>query len=452
MADASDARLPVIAIIGRPNVGKSTLFNRLVGGRRAIVDDAPGVTRDRITGTCEWLGRRFTVVDTGGLDPDAEEGLVAQVRAQACAALRGCDVAVLLVDALEGLTPADAEVARLLRRECKAPLVLAVNKVDTERSEPLAADFASLGIDPIVPVAAESGRGVDELLDHVAALVPLGPETPAADAGAPTTVAIVGRPNVGKSSLLNRLLGEERVVVRPEPGTTRDAVDTRLTMGGRPYILIDTAGIRSRGRLALSLERAAVARAVRAMQRADVALIVLDAVEGITDQDTKIAGLAQEAGCGAILVVNKWDAAPAERAERGERIAAIRERLKYLEYAPLLTVSALTGLRVLGLFAVVDRVAAERAKRIPTAELNEFIRQALDRRPPPATRGRATKVRYATQAGVKPPTFVLFTNVADLHFSYRRYLVNCLREAYGFAGSPIRLVVRRGGGPAAGPG
>jgi GTP-binding protein len=438
-------RLPVIAIIGRPNVGKSTLFNRLVGGRRAIVDDLPGVTRDRLTGECEWLGRRFMVVDTGGLVPDAGGGLLAQVRAQACAALRACDVAVLLVDALEGLTPADAEVARLLRREGKAPLVLAVNKVDTARQEPLAADFASLGIDPIIPVAAESGRGVDDLLDHIAALVPLGPEAPAAEAG--TTVAIVGRPNVGKSSLLNRLLGEERVVVSPEPGTTRDAVDTRVVMGGRPYTLIDTAGIRARGRLTLSLERAAVARAVRAMERADVALILLDAMQGITEQDTKIAGLAQDAGCGAILVVNKWDAAPAGREDRAARIAAIRERLKYLDYAPLRTVSALTGLRVLELFAVVDRVAAERAKRVPTAELNEFLRQAVERRPPPAARGRADKLRYATQAGVRPPTFVLFTNAPDLHFSYRRYLVNCLREAYGFEGSPIRLVVRRGGGP-----
>ncbi len=450
MAESAVSGFPVIAIIGRPNVGKSTLFNRLVGGRRAIVDDRPGVTRDRITGECEWLGRRFTVVDTGGLDPDAEGGLLGQVRAQACAALRGCDVAVLVVDALEGLTPADAEVARLLRRECKAPLVLAVNKVDTATSEPLAADFASLGIEPAVPLAAESGRGVDDLLDHIAALVPLGPEAPAVASG--TTVAIVGRPNVGKSSLLNRLLGEERVVVSPEPGTTRDAVDTRLTVGGRSYTLIDTAGIRSRGKLTLSLERAAVARAVRAMERADVALILMDAVEGITEQDTKIAGLAQDAGCGAILVVNKWDVAPGGRAERTERIAAIRERLKYLEYAPLLTVSALTGLRVLDLFAVVDRVAAERAKRIPTAEVNEFLRQAVERRPPPAARGRAAKIRYVTQAGVKPPTFVLFTNVVELHFSYRRYLLNRLREAYGFEGCPIRLVVRRGGAPAGGTG
>jgi GTP-binding protein len=441
---------PVIAIIGRPNVGKSTLFNRMVGGRRAIVDDRPGVTRDRITGECEWLGRRFTVVDTGGLDPGAEAGLLAQIKAQACAALVGCDVVVLVVDALEGLTPADAEVARLLRRRAKAPLVLAVNKVDTAQAEPLAADFASLGIEPAVPVAAESGRGVDDLLDHIAALIPLGAEAAAEEAG--TTVAIVGRPNVGKSSLLNRLLGEERVVVSPEPGTTRDAVDTRVTVGGRPYTLIDTAGIRARGKLTLTLERAAVARAVRALERADVALILLDAVEGITDQDTKIAGLAQEAGCGAVIVVNKWDAAAPEREVRAARIAGIRDRLRYLAYAPLVTVSALTGLRALSLFDVVDRVAAERAKRVPTAELNDFLREALDRRPPPAVRGRAVKVRYATQAGVKPPTFVLFANVDDLHFSYRRYLVNCLREAYGFEGSPLRLVVRRSGGRPEGAG
>jgi len=434
----------VIAIIGRPNVGKSTLFNRLVGGRRAIVDNMPGVTRDRITGECEWRGRQYTVVDTGGLDPEAEGGLLAQVKAQVYAALRGCDVAVLVVDALQGLTPADAEVARLLHRQAKAPLVLAVNKVDTDRAGPLAADFASLGIDPSIPVAAESGRGVDDLLDHIAALVPLGPETPAAEPG--TTVAIVGRPNVGKSSLLNRLLGEERVVVSPEPGTTRDAVDTPLMVGGRPFTLIDTAGIRARGKLTLSLERAAVARSVRAMERADVALILLDAAEGITAQDTKIAGTAQDAGCGAILVVNKWDLAPPDAGEREARVAAIRERLKYLDYAPLVTVSALTGLRVLGLFETVEQVAAQRARRIPTPELNEFFRKAVDRRPPPAARGRAVKIRYATQAGVRPPTFVLFTNADELHFSYQRYLVNCLREAYGFAGSPIRLVVRRGSG------
>jgi GTP-binding protein len=291
---------------------------------------------------------------------------------------------------------------------------------------------------------------VDDLLDHIAALIPLGAEGPAQEAG--TTVAIVGRPNVGKSSLLNRLLGEERVVVSPEPGTTRDAVDTRVTVGARTYTLIDTAGIRARGRLTLTLERAAVARAVRAMERADVALILLDAVEGLTEQDTKIAGLAQEAGCGAVIVVNKWDAAAPDRAARAERIAGIRERLRYLAYAPLATVSALTGLRTLGLFDLVDRVAAARAKRIPTAELNEFLREALERRPPPAARGRAVKVRYATQAGVKPPTFVLFANVDDLHFSYRRYLLNCLREAYGFEGSPLRLVVRRSGGHPVGAG
>jgi len=432
--------VPIVAIVGRPNVGKSTLFNRLVGGRRAIVDDMPGVTRDRLYGECEWRGRQLVLVDTGGFEPDPT-GIMVQVRAQAEHAVAEADVIVFLVDAREGLTPADVEVAALLRRAAARPILLAVNKVDSTQQESLAAEFHRLGFDPLFPISSEQGQGIGELLDAVVARLP---EAKAAEepSGA-ITVAIVGRPNVGKSSLLNAILGAERVVVSPEPGTTRDAIDTRFRYEGREYVLVDTAGIRSKGRLGRSVERYSVSRALGAIRRADVALIVLDGAEGVTVQDTKIGGEAHAAGCASILVVNKWDLRAGEREAVGEIRQDIRDKFKYLDYAPVTFISALSGLRVMELFPTIDEVATARALRVPTAELNQVVQEAVTRRPPPAERGRPVRIRYTTQVAVKPPTFLIFSTAGGgLHFSYQRYLENCLRRAYGFPGTPIRVAVR----------
>jgi len=431
---------PVIAIVGRPNVGKSTLFNRLLGGRRAIVDDTPGVTRDRLYGECDWRGRRLVLVDTGGFEPEAT-GIMALVRVQAEQAVAEAGVILFMVDAKDGLTPTDIEVAALLRKAAARPILLVVNKVDAASQEALAADFHRLGFAEVLPISAEQGAGIGELLDAVAAQVP-GEEAPPAEAGA-VTVAVIGRPNVRKSSLVNRILGAERVLVSPEPGTTRDAVDTRFSYHGRNYVLVDTAGIRAKGRIGRSVERYSVARALAAVRRADVALILLDAVEGVTAQDTKIGGDAHEAGCASVLVVNKWDYRAGKPGAAEEFRLAVQERFKYLAYAPMTFVSALTGHRVMHLFPLIDTVAAERERRIPTPELNAVIQEAVTRRPPPADRGRQVRVRYVTQVGVKPPTFLCFgTAAGGLHFSYLRYLENCLRKAYGFRGTPIRLLVR----------
>lgn len=445
--------VPIIAIVGRPNVGKSTLFNRLLRGRRAIVDDTPGVTRDRLYGEFDWRGRRFILVDTGGFEPDAI-GIMALVRAQAEQAVAEADAILLLVDGKEGLTPADAEVAGLLRKAAQCPILLVVNKVDTAGQEALTAEFHRLGFSLVFPVSAEQGQGIGELLDAVTSKVPVRipsrdgtdsfgeAESPPQEPGA-VTVAVIGRPNVGKSSLVNQILGAERVVVSPEPGTTRDAVDTRFSYRGRDYILVDTAGIRAKGRIGRSVERYGVSRALAAVRRADVALILLDGVEGAAAQDTKIAGEAHEAGCASILVVNKWDRRSGERDAEARYRLALQEKFKYLAYAPIAFVSALTGDRVMHLFRLIDAVAAERERRIPTPELNAVIQEAVTRRPPPAERGRPVRLRYATQVGVKPPTLLCFATAAHgLHFSYLRYLENCLRQAYGFRGTPIRLVIR----------
>jgi GTP-binding protein len=432
--------VPIIAIVGRPNVGKSTLFNRLLRGRKAIVDDTPGVTRDRLYGEFDWRGRRFILVDTGGFEADPI-GIMAQVRAQAEQAVAEADVILLLVDAKDGLTPADAEVAGLLRKAARRPILLVVNKVDAAGQETLAAEFHRLGFQPVFPISAEQGQGIGELLDAAASQVPEA-EAPLQEPGA-VTVAVIGRPNVGKSSLVNRILGADRVLVSPEPGTTRDAVDTRFSYQGRDYILVDTAGIRAKGRIGRSVERYSVSRALAAVRRADVALILVDAVEGVTVQDTKIGGEAHEAGCGSILVVNKWDLKAGERDADAEYRLALQGKFKYLAYAPVAFVSALTGHRVMQLFRLIDAVAAERERRIGTPELNTVIQEAVTRRPPPAERGRAVRIRYATQVGVKPPTFLCFATAGSrLHFSYLRYLENCLRGVYGFRGTPIRLVVR----------
>ena len=429
-----------VVLVGRPNVGKSTLFNRLLGGRRAIVDDMPGVTRDRLYGECEWRGRRLVFVDTGGFEP-AGTGILALVRAQAEQAVAEADVILLLVDAKDGLTPVDTEVARLLRTGSHRPILLAVNKVDTVGQEPMAAEFHRLGLDRVFPISAEQGQGIGELLDAVTSILP--DAEGAQEAAGAITVAVVGRPNVGKSSLVNRILGAERVLVSPEPGTTRDAVDTRFTYRGRDYVFVDTAGIRAKGRIGHSVERYSVSRALAAVRRADVSLILLDGIEGVTSQDTKVGGEAHEAGCASILVVNKWDCRAGDPEAMATFRLALQDKFKYLAYAPTAFVSAKTGLRVLSLFRLIDSVAAERERRIGTSELNTVVGEAVARRPPPADRGRPVRIRYTTQVAVKPPTFLCFASTArGLHFSYLRYLENCLRQAYGFRGTPIRLSVR----------
>ena len=435
---------PTIAIVGRPNVGKSTLFNRLVGGRRAIVDALPGVTRDRNYGTTEWRGRHFSVVDTGGFEPAAPDPLMAQVETQARVAMEEAECVFFLVDGQAGLNPADAAFARILREEATRPVLLVVNKVDSARAEPRAAEFYRLGFERLFPISAEQGLGVGDLLDAAAALLPL-PAAPPEATGA-VTVAVVGRPNVGKSSLVNRLLGLPRVIVSPEPGTTRDAVDTPLTVAGRPYVLVDTAGIRAKGKVGYRVEAYSVLRALRSIDRCDVAILVLDVTSGAVGQDQKIAAYAAEAGCGLILAMNKWDVAPLGAA--GDEFALeLRRTFQYCDFAPIVTCSALTGLRVARLFPLVARVAAERDRRIATGELNRVLAEIVERTPPPTHKGRPVKIRYVTQGSTRPPTFIFFTNLPQgLPSPYRRFLAHRLRERYAFAGTPIRLLFRKGSG------
>jgi GTP-binding protein len=431
----------VVAIVGRPNVGKSTLFNRLTSSRKAIVRDTPGVTRDRIHGTCEFGGWRATVIDTGGLDPTSDEPLTAQVRKQVLAAIAEADALVFVVDGREGLTPFDQEVARLLRRVAK-PVVVAVNKVDAKGREAAAAEVYSLGMDPVVLVSAEHGRGVPELIEALATRLPSASGSTAEEPG-PIKIAVVGRPNVGKSSLVNAIAGQERVVVHAEPGTTRDAVDTLVTVEGRPYILVDTAGLRRKGRTEGALDKLSAVMARRSLERADLALVVLDAAEGVTTQDARIAGYAEAAGRAVVLVVNKWDLiGAADRAP--ELVRTLRERLPFLAHAPVAFTSARAGTGLRQLFETIDRVALDYAKEISTGELNRALSAAVERRPPGGVHGKTLKIFYATQTATRPPTFLLFVNdPAALHFSYERYLVSSLRERFGLAGCAVRLRLRR---------
>jgi GTP-binding protein len=436
----SASRLPAIAIVGRPNVGKSTLFNRLVGNRKAIVRDTPGVTRDRIRGLCRFGRWRASVIDTGGLDPSSAESLTAQVRAQVLAAIAEADALIFLVDGREGLTPLDDEVARLLRRVAK-PVLLAANKVDSAAQEAQLGDFYRLGMGTVFPVSAEGARGVDALLEAAAALLPGSHEEDTE--GESVRIAVVGRPNVGKSSLVNAIAGEERVVVHAEPGTTRDAVDTPVTVRGRPYLLVDTAGLKRKGRTEEGLDKLAAVMARRSLERAELALVVLDAVSGVSAQDARIAGYAEAAGRAVILVLNKWDLV--EGADRAPALMrALRERLPFLTYAPVVFTSAREKTGLDSLFETVEQVATEYARQVPTAELNRALIAATTRRPPAGVRGKTLKIYYATQMGTRPPTFLLFVNdPGALHFSYERYLVSALREAFGFAGCAIRLRLRR---------
>ncbi len=431
---------PIVAIVGRPNVGKSTLFNRLVGKRLAITHEVPGTTRDRLYAEAQWRGVEFIVVDTGGLDLASTDELMAQVRAQAQVAIAEADVVLFLVDVQDGLTAGDKEVTQVLHRSAK-PVVLAANKADNRPLREAAVEFYSLGLGEPYPISALHGIGTGDLLDRVVAAFPAEEEGEELEA---VKIAIVGRPNVGKSSLLNKILGQERSIVHEIPGTTRDAIDTQIEWEGQPVVLIDTAGIRRKGRIQRGVEKYSVLRALRAIDRADVVLLLIDAVEGATAQDAHIAGYILEAAKSVVVVVNKWDLVEKDTYTMQAYLEHVRRELRFLDYVPVLFISALTGQRVDRVLPTALRVQEERLIRIPTAELNRILQEAIARHAPPSKAGRRLKFYYATQAAVDPPTFVFFVNDPDLvHFSYKRYLENKLREHYGFLGTPLRLSFRR---------
>jgi len=443
---ASGGGIPVVAIVGRPNVGKSTLFNRIVGERAAIVEDRARTTRDRLYGEAEWNGRRFLVVDTGGLEVDTDNPIEASVQVQARIAIREADVIVFVVDSITGMTPADQEAAELLRTS-KAAVLVAANKSDNAKRELDAAEFWQLGWERTMPIAAIHGRGVADLLDHVVAALPTVAEVEAAGEAEETpSIALVGRPNVGKSSLLNALLGEERMIVSEVPGTTRDAIDTRLDWGRGEVVLIDTAGIRRRGRVAggPDAEKFSTLRAFKAIARADVAVLLIDAVDGLTAQDAHIAGYVVDEGRGLVVALNKWDVVEDKTGQTFDQyVGWIREQVPFLDFAPVVSISAKTGQRVQRVLELAVDVWGERRRRIPTAELNRVVQLAIERQDPPMVKGRRPKLFYATQVSVAPPTFVFFARDAgSVHFSYERFLENRLRDEFGFLGTPIRLVFR----------
>lgn len=449
-------RLPTVVLVGRPNVGKSTLFNRITRTRRAIVTPVAGTTRDALGHDAEWDGAWFHLVDTGGLYGASEDPLQALVTEQGQRTIQAADLFIFLVDGREGYVGGDRDLAKVLRATGK-PIVLAVNKMDDRRARDLALEFYQSGFEPVIEIAAEHGQGINDLLDAVVAR--LANVSPASAAPQPAEseigVAIIGRPNVGKSSLVNRLLREERVIVSDVPGTTRDAIDTLLKWHGKTFRLVDTAGIRRAGRVARAgqVESISVIVARRAIERADVAVLVLDATEGATDQDATVAGEAERAGCGVIIVANKWDLMKGRGVDFSKSFdETVRRQLKFLDYAPLLHISALTGERAPKLLEQVQHVAEARARRVPTAELNRFI-EAITAVHPPASPGKhEVRILYAAQTMTAPPTFVFFTNVATkFHFSYERFLENRLREAFGFEGTPLRLHVRRREGRGAKP-
>ncbi|CAA9525758.1 MAG: GTP-binding protein EngA [uncultured Thermomicrobiales bacterium] len=436
---------PIVAIVGRPNVGKSTLFNRLVGERRAIVEDVPGTTRDRVYGTADWGGLEFTVVDTAGLQDDREIAassvteIARSTRAQATSAIDEADVIVFVVDAKAGPTAGDHEVADLLRRADK-PTILAANKADSIERRDGAVDFYDLGLGEPIAVSAYHGSGSGDLLDRVVEALP---ESEAEQETEGPRVAIAGRPNVGKSRLLNALLGQERAIVSDQPGTTRDSLDTQLIWAGQPLTLIDTAGIRRRGRVEPGIERFSVIRSMRAIDRADVVLLLIDAVEGFTAQDLHIAGYVEDQKKGMVLVVNKWDLVEKTGSTMDEYRAKAQEALDFMPYVPVVFISAKFGQRVQQVLETALLVVAERQKRVPTAALNKLLRESVAAHPPPSKPGKWVKFYYATQADVSPPTLVFFCNTpGQIHFSYRRFLENKVRETFGFLGTPIRMSFR----------
>ena len=431
---------PIVAIVGRPNVGKSTLFNRLAGEKISIVKDTPGVTRDRIYAEAEWLNHRFTMIDTGGIEPKTDDLLLKYMRDQAQMAIELADSVIFIVDSKAGLTDADQEVANMLRRSQK-PVVLAVNKLDNMRDISPIYEFYNLGLGDPMPISAEQGLGLGDMLDMVIETFPEQGEEEEADEK--LKIAVIGKPNTGKSSLINKLLGENRMIVSDIAGTTRDAVDTEVTYNGRSYVFIDTAGIRRQSKVNEDLERFSVLRSVSAVERCDIAILMIDATTGITEQDAKIAGIAHENGKGVIIAVNKWDAIEKDEKTMNEFEKDIDTVLSYLPYAPKIYISALTGQRLNKIYETIDQVEESILKRVPTGILNDVLYDATSMNQPPSDKGRQLRIYYMTQIGVKPPTFVIFVNNQELmHYSYKRYLENCIRKAFGFEGTPIKFIIR----------
>ncbi len=436
---------PIVAIVGRPNVGKSTLFNKLIGERRAIVEDTPGVTRDRIYGEAEWNGRQMIMIDTGGIEPKSDDIILAQMRFQAELAIETADVIVFITDVHAGLVADDREIAVMLKKSGK-PLVVGVNKCDRVGKPPFEYyEFFELGLDADpIPLSSLHGSGTGDLLDEIVKNLP--PEDEAEEEDDSIKVAVIGKPNAGKSSIINKILGEQRLIVSNIPGTTRDAIDTHVENKYGKYTFIDTAGIRRQAKVNDSVERYSVLRAHMAVERADVCLIMVDANEGVTEQDERIAGIAHEAGKPSIIVINKWDSIEKDNYTVNEYTKKVYTALAYMTYAPLMFVSAKTGQRVTNLFEQINYVYGQSVTRISTGMLNDVLNEATTRTQPPTDKGKRLKIYYMTQASVAPPTFVIFCNDAELfHFSYQRYIENCLRDTFGFKGTPIKIVIRMRG-------
>ena len=432
---------PIVAIIGKPNVGKSTFFNYLAGSRISIVQDTPGVTRDRIYAETNWRGRTFTLVDTGGIEPDSEDIILSQMREQANLAIAMADVIIFLTDIKQGVTAADREISLMLKKSGK-PIVLVCNKADNfDKDRDEIYEFYNLGIGDPFPISAANALGIGDVLDEIYDKLP--PKEQGEDEDDSIKVAVIGKPNVGKSSLINKILGENRAIVSDIAGTTRDAIDTEFENEKGKYVLIDTAGIRRKSKVKESIEKFSIMRTLLAIERADVCLMMIDALEGVTDQDAKIAGEAHEAGKGVIIVVNKWDAFEKETGTLEKYKKEIYDQLKYLSYAPIIFVSAKTGQRVNKLFDLINHVAEQNSMRISTSVLNQVINEAIAIVQPPTDKGKRLKIFYGTQASTKPPTFVIFVNNKELfHFSYERYLVNQIRKEFGLEGTPVRIIVR----------
>lgn len=432
---------PIIAIVGRPNVGKSTLFNKIAGKRISIVEDTPGITRDRVYADGEWCGREFTMIDTGGIEPYSKDIILSQMRRQANLAIEMADVIIFMVNVKDGMTAADQEVATMLQKANK-PIVLVCNKVDAPGEPPMELyEFYNLGLDEPMAVSSVHGRGVGDVLDKCVEYFP--PKSEDEEEDDTIKVAVVGKPNAGKSSLINRLLGEDRVIVSDIAGTTRDAIDTHLEKNGKKYTFIDTAGMRKRNKVDDIVERYSVIRSLNAVERCDVCVVMIDGVEGISEQDAKIAGYAHEQGKGTVIVVNKWDAVEKDDKTMEAMRTQVYETLGFMQYAPVVFISALTGQRVENLFSNIDYVADQNAMRLQTGALNDVLTDAVARVQPPSDKGKRLKLFYITQASTKPPTFVIFVNDAELaHFSYIRYIENQIRSAFGLTGTPVRFIIR----------
>ncbi len=432
---------PIVAIVGRPNVGKSTLFNILAGGNISIVKDTPGVTRDRIYADVEWLGQNFTLIDTGGIEPDSKDVILSQMREQAQVAIDTADVIIFLTDVRQGLVDSDSKVADMLRRSRK-PVILAVNKVDNfDKFMPDVYEFYNLGIGDPIPISATGKMGIGDMLDEV--LRYFQGRSMEEEEDERPKIAIVGKPNVGKSSIINKLLGENRVIVSDVAGTTRDAIDTPVRFNGQEYVFIDTAGLRRKSKIKEDLERYSIIRTVAAVDRADVVLVVIDATEGVTEQDAKIAGIAHDRGKGIVIVVNKWDAVEKDDKTIYKYKNDIRNTLSYMPYAEIMFVSAQTGQRLPKLFSMIDMVLENQAQRVQTGVLNEIMAEAVALQQPPSDKGKRLKLYYITQVSIKPPTFVVFVNDKQLmHFSYTRYLENKIRDTFGFRGTSLKFIIR----------